>query len=206
MVLAWIENASNPVEVLPTERAIADEVLLAVQVTTRSPMGALIYETGGLRIDHGWLTILGAGNQTFSASLLTWNTPSSSPLFEPPPGMLIVAYDAVGGFFAINGTAFPDKPGRVYYLAPDTLAWELVTESYSSFLLWALTGDLALFYAAFRWPGWEHEVAPLAANRGVSIYPPLWAQGGPVGERSRRPVPMQELWGLNTGGWQIEAP
>jgi len=35
--------------------------LVAVQVTTRSPMGAIIYETGGILVDHGWIRILGSG-------------------------------------------------------------------------------------------------------------------------------------------------
>lgn len=49
-VQEWIAVATNAVEVLPVNEAHRDSALLAVQVTTRSPMGALVYETGGLLI------------------------------------------------------------------------------------------------------------------------------------------------------------
>jgi hypothetical protein len=31
-------------------------------------------------------------------------------------------------------------------------------------------------------------------------YPPLWAKEPPVKERSRRPVPVAELWGMRFDG------
>ena len=39
-VQEWIAGATNPVEVLPVDRANRDSALLAIQVTTRSPMAA----------------------------------------------------------------------------------------------------------------------------------------------------------------------
>ena len=45
-------------------------------------------------------------------------------------------------------------------------------------------------YAELRWPGWEREVAALAPDRGFSIYPPLIAQGPPIGERTRGDAPI----------------
>jgi hypothetical protein len=61
LVQKWISEATNPVEVLPTG-PVRSEALLATQVTTRSPMGAIIYETGGLLVDHGWVRVLGSGH------------------------------------------------------------------------------------------------------------------------------------------------
>ncbi len=102
----------------------------------------------------------------------------------------------MGGFFALNGGAFPGVTGPTHYLAPDTLGWEDLGMSYSQLLYWAATGDLAGFYENARWPGWQGEVRALSGDRGMPIYPPLWAEGGPVSERSWRPVPMIELWGV----------
>lgn len=62
MMQDWIKNAKNKVEVLPKSQAAADQALLETQVTTRSPMGAIIHETGGLLIDDGWIRILGSGS------------------------------------------------------------------------------------------------------------------------------------------------
>src|SRR5258705_10207720 len=60
LVQQWITDAKNMVEILPAPPNAADE-LEASQVTLRSPMGAMVYHTGGLLIDHGWLRILGGG-------------------------------------------------------------------------------------------------------------------------------------------------
>ena len=62
-VQEWIAGAKNPVEGLPANDGDREAALLAVQVTTRSPMGAIVYESGGLLIDHGWLRILGCGHE-----------------------------------------------------------------------------------------------------------------------------------------------
>jgi len=47
----WLRAAKNHVQVLPKTPARADSTLLAAQVTTRSPLGAIIYETGGVLVD-----------------------------------------------------------------------------------------------------------------------------------------------------------
>jgi len=59
--LGWIKEAKNQVRILPKVPARADSALLAAQVTTRSPIGTIIYETGGILVDNGWLRILGSG-------------------------------------------------------------------------------------------------------------------------------------------------
>ena len=41
----------------------AEFALYKTQVTTRSPMGAIIYETMNILIDNGWIRILGSGNE-----------------------------------------------------------------------------------------------------------------------------------------------
>ena len=48
-----------------------------------------------------------------------------------------------------------------------------------------------------RWPGWERDAARLSGDQGIAIYPFLWAKGEPVAGRSRRTVPMRELWALH---------
>jgi hypothetical protein len=49
-----------------------------------------------------------------------------------------------------------------------------------------------------RWPGWEKDVFTLNDDQGISIFPFLCTEKGlPVAERSRRAVPMIELWNLH---------
>ena len=64
----WVAEATNPVEVLPPpEGAIREKALVDSQVTTRSSMGAIIYETGGILVDHGWLRFLGGWASSFTS-------------------------------------------------------------------------------------------------------------------------------------------
>lgn len=53
LVQECMKAAKNEVQVLPRNPSQAEAVLLAAQVTTRSPMGAVICETGGILIDSG---------------------------------------------------------------------------------------------------------------------------------------------------------
>jgi hypothetical protein len=185
------------VEVVPTERQAGERALLALQVTSRSPMGAVALESGGLLIDHGWLRLLGAGSARMTGSLLTWNG-LAGPGPEPPlAGALLVAHDALGGFFALNGDPASGRAGKLSYFPPDALRWEDLDLGYSDFLAWSTTDRLGQFYASLRWPGWERDTAALSPDQGFSVYPFLWAEGPPIEERSRRAVPMTELWGLH---------
>ena len=188
MVQELISAATNHVEVLPPDQNTRGEALVQTQVTTRSPMGAVIYETGGILVDHQWLRILGSGHPRLPRSLPAWNNTTQ------PSGLLLVADDILGGFFAINGGAFPTAPGSMARLAPNTLRWEDLEMGYSDFLAWCLEGDVAKFYEEQRWPGWKSEVAGLGGDEGFMVYPSLSAEGPRIAERTRSVVPIDELY------------
>lgn len=198
-VKEWIAQATNTVEVLPVNAANRDSALLAVQVTTRSPMGAIVYETGGLCIDHNWLRILGSGHPRLPRSLASWNEGRTMFGDGKPPGHLLVADDVLGGFFAINGGSLGPEQGAVFYFPPDTLEWECLDLSYSQFIVWCLQGDVAGYYESMRWPGWEQEVSTLGGDQAISVYPFLSAKGPPIAERHRGVVPIAEMFGLHMG-------
>jgi len=196
LVQSWLAEATNDVRVLPADRERAERTLYELQVTSRSPLGAVALETGGIVVDRGWLRILGSGSDELRASLATWNRLTErEPEIEPLQGALLVAFDAVGGFFAGNGGAFEGEVGNVFYCSPDTLEWDDLECGYSEFLQFAFTGDLALFYEGLRWNGWEAEVAGASHDEGFALYPPPFTkEGKPVDDASRSPVPMHELW------------
>src|ERR1044071_7443416 len=56
----WSRPSPHRVTVLPRQDATARACLEALQATTRSPLGAIAHETGGMLIDHGWLRLLGS--------------------------------------------------------------------------------------------------------------------------------------------------
>ncbi|TGD78041.1 DUF2625 domain-containing protein [Hymenobacter wooponensis] len=189
LVNQWMREAKNKVQVLPKIPARADSALLAAQVTTRSPMGAVIYETGGILVDDGWLRILGSGSPKMNRSLMSWNQ-------DKPAGMLLVADDVLGGFYAINGGAFGQETlGKIFYFAPDNLRWEATNKTYSEFLVFCFSGDLKGYYRNLRWKGWEQEVSALTGTQGLACYPFLFTKEGKnVGKDKRGTVPIQELW------------
>jgi len=62
LVQAWVAEATNSVEILPPpDGGTRERALLAAQVATHSPMGAIIYESSGVLVDDGWSRLLGAG-------------------------------------------------------------------------------------------------------------------------------------------------
>jgi len=107
---------------------------------------------------------------------------------------LLVAYDAIGGFFAINGGRWPDQPGGIRYLAPDTHDWSSLDTGYSGLVEWAMSERLDDFYEGLRWPGWEGEVTAIGPDAVLSIWPPLGFEKDPIADRDRRAVPAREMW------------
>lgn len=189
LVRSWIASAKNMVQVLPKSAGRADSAILAVQVTTRSPMGAVVYETGGILVDNGWLRILGCGSPALNRNLMGWNK-------DKQKGLLLVADDVLGGFFALNGGAFGQATlGKIYYLSPGNLEWEPLDKSYSDFLIFCFSGNLNKFYDKMRWKDWQQEVAGIGGSQGITCYPFLFTkEGRNINKTLRKAVPIQELW------------
>lgn len=184
---------SQRVTILPREPAAARSCLERLQVTTRSTLGALAHETGGLLVDHGWLRVFGCGHERLRRALGGWNETLGIPLSD----FMIVADDVVGGVFAINGGALGPQPGSVFYFAPDQLAWEDTQLGHSAFVQWTFEGDLDAFYENLRWPGWQAEVERIDGDQALSLYPPPWtSEGKDLSRVSRRAVSVREVWSL----------
>src|SRR5690348_16806462 len=109
--------AGSGVEVRLARPDDGHRTLAALGVTTGSALGAFALHTEMTFIAHGWLRLLGAGGPNTACSLRGL-TDEKLPL-DLATG-LVVAFDVVGGFYAINGGGLPGEPGEVCYLAPDT--------------------------------------------------------------------------------------
>ncbi|WP_291586052.1 DUF2625 domain-containing protein [Comamonas sp. UBA7528] len=192
LIAAWAQDAELPVELLPPSAA-CDAVLLALQVTTRSPLGAMAHGTGGVLVDGGWLRLLGSGHPRLPRDLAAWNQPRGD-------GFFLIGDDAVGGFFAINGGALGADRGGIYYLAPDTQAWEALEMGHTAFMQWAFSSRLRDFYRDLRWESWQADVAALDADSCMSFYPFLFTAQGSVHTSARRPVPVAEHYAFMCQG------
>jgi hypothetical protein len=196
VVREWIRKTKTHVEVLNVDRTAGEKALLALQVTSRSPMGAIALETGGLLIDHGWVRVLGGGNARLPRPVQVWNRLDGNNTKLRLPGAMLVGDDVLGGFFALNGNGLKGAQGHVFYYSPQTLEWEDIAGSYSEWLTGMMMGNLDLFYKGMRWPGWQREVETVSGDRAFSVYPFLFASGPEISARSRKAVPIEELWGL----------
>jgi hypothetical protein len=194
----WIDSAKNKVEILAVDTAKAKDALYKTQVTTRSPMGAIVYMTGGLLIDDGWIRILGSGNEKLDRTLPGWNKGKSFTEFGEPPAFLLIADDVLGGFFMLNGGSLGKDLGKVYYFSPDNLKYEPLGLTYTEFLEFCFNNDLNKFYKGYRWPNWKEDVSKLGADKVYNFYPPLWSkEGKDLNKNVRAAVPVEEQYIFN---------
>lgn len=182
-------DAEVPCELLPPgpER---ENALLYLQVTTHSTLGALAYDTGGILVDNGWLRWLGSGHEKLPRTINDWNSTRTDGAFY------LVGDDAAGGFFAINGGAFGEDLGSVYYWSPDDLEWESLNAGHTDVVAAFFTSYLEEFYKDLRWSTWREDVQDLSSDRGYSFYPFLWTREGSLEGSQRSTVPVSELWDL----------
>lgn len=188
LIKELLESAENNWELLPPSDQ-NETVLESMQVTTRSPMGAMVYDTGGLFIDNGWLRFIGSGHPKLSRNLASWNEGRTNEF-------CLVADDAVGGFFAINGGGLGDDLGMIYYWAPDSDEWEALEIGYTDFLQWTLSAQLTDFYQALRWDNWQTDIAGLSGDECFSFYPFLWTEQGTIEGSTRKVLSIREVFDL----------
>jgi hypothetical protein len=183
LVQKWIDSAKNKVEVLPVDSARAKEALYNTQISTYSTLGAVIYNTGGIMVDNGWIRILGSASGRLNRSIPEWNK-----------GKTIT----VGGFFAINYGAFGSDLKNVYYLAPNSLNWEPLNVGYGEFMLFCFDSDLDVFYKGLRWASWSQFIGNLDGSKSYSFRPYLWSeQGTDIDKATRKLVTTEELFKFN---------
>lgn len=183
LLRGWAEQAADGSAALrPPVDPLRAETLVALQVTSRSVLGAVAYETGGVTAADGLVRLFGSGPDR---SLLGVARTVGCPLDGDRPDIIVVGDDALGGLFALNGGRFgPSEPGGVFHLPADDTVWIPLGSGYADFVHWCLTGDLAELYgplaefdafAARPRPGFDETYA---------FYPFLWTQEA----RDQRPT------------------
>lgn len=197
-VKQWIDSAKNKVEVLPGDVLKCKEALYKSQVTTRSIMGAIVYSTGGILIDDGWIRIFGSGSTKMQRTLPDWNKGKAFKEFGDRPAFFLVADDAIGGVFAINYGSFGSDVENIYYFSPGSLQWEGLGINYEDFVQFCFNGDLEKFYSGIRWTSWRKDIQSIKADEVFHIVPPLWSVEGKNPENSvRKGVPADEEYIYN---------
>ncbi|MGR6317370.1 DUF2625 family protein [Micromonospora soli] len=182
-VAAAVAGSPYPVEVLPAEPARASACLATLEITTRSWLGAVVANTGGLLVDHGWLRVLGSGHDTLPDVATE----------SDPAGLVVIGYDVMGGQF-VWAQSGPGARPTVHYFGPDDLGWLDLEQGYADWLHAVLAGSLTRFYETLRWPGWQAEVGALALDQGLSAWPPPFTkEGKDLSVVSRKAIPLAQL-------------
>lgn len=209
----WINESNRPIVKLPIcTREKAEEALYSTQVTTRSLLGTVIYHTGGLLIDNGWIRVFGGGFQYKNdvlPSIKEWNLTKTITIEGQLIGCYIVAIDVLGGYYCINNRSLGYDEGNIYYFAPNTLKFEALEITYSELLYFFLTGNLDQFYLGFRWKTWKTDTKALPLDQVFHCTPFLWTNEGKQIEHVLKvPVQAEEEYALtyelSTGLKKIE--
>lgn len=201
----WMEDPDgNGAILLPPEEPTRTDTLLGLQVTTRSMLGAVAYETGGVSAAEGLVRLLGSGA---SRSLLRAAALVGRPLDGNYPDVIVVGDDVLGGLFALNGGRFcTDRQGEVFHLAADDTAWVSLGVGYADFVAWCLTGDLGQLYSPLADLN-AYKARPRPAfDETYSFYPFLWTKEAKESPPNVRVVSAEEslrlrleLFGFNVG-------
>jgi hypothetical protein len=158
--------------------------LAALGFTTKSWLGALVSNAGGVLVDHGWVRVLASGHDRL---------PDIVTQFDTEARVLTVGYDVMGGQFAWLQTE-PDARPTMHYFSPDELRWVDLEQGYAEWLHMMLDGSATRFYDTLRWPGWQTDVAALALDQGFNVWPPPFTmEGKDLSTVSRRVTPLAEL-------------
>jgi len=124
-----------------------------------------------------------------------WNHGKAFKKFGEGTSFLLIADDAIGGFFLLNNGAFGNDLGKIYYFAPDNLEYEPLDLTYTDFLLFCFNGNLDEFYDGRRWTNWRADVAALPGDKAFNFFPPLWTkEGKDVNKVSRKAIPVEEQY------------
>ena len=204
---AWLrielmaERAKNKVEILLPDSARASTALLQSQFSTKTNLGSIIYYSGGILVDGGWIRILGSGSKKLARSVPDWNAGKISVMRNNEMFYLLIADDVMGGLFAIKASSVEEleSVGQVFYFGPNSLSWQNTGLSYGGFVSFCFNGNLKEFYEDFRWKGWQEEVSLIDANSVISCYPLLWTREGLQLKANRKQLAIQTQWNLYQG-------
>lgn len=191
LVKEWAQGEdANAATILPRDETVAGTTLERLQVTTRSILGAVVFETGGIAVANGLVRLLGSG---FVRSLLAENRALGLFGEGAQDDWMLVADDAFGGIYALNAGRFGAQgQGEVFHLPADDTAWTPLEVGYSDFVAFALTGDLDMLYE----PLFENEALanlPLPPfGEVLSFVPFLWTEEARERTPSSRPISATE--------------
>ncbi|MEU7476465.1 DUF2625 family protein [Lentzea sp. NPDC042327] len=186
--------------------------LRRLRLSAESRLGAIVLNTGGILLHESWVRVYGGSGggpegMPGIAEVNGVHRPAAPDGFHRPAEVdrrpaagLVVAHDALGGVFVLNGPeprshGRPGRPDDVIYFSPATLAWQTTGLDHDRWLDWLVNGGAAGHYREVLWPTWRDDTAGLGPRQGMSVHPAPWSAEAEDGFTPpvRRPAPLQEV-------------
>lgn len=181
---------AHPTMFLERDPDLAERTLLHIGVSTRSILGAIVFETGGVSVAGGLIRLWGSGRKR---SLLGANQAAATAAGRELPDTLLFGDDAFGGLFALNGGCFGAKArGEVFHLPADDQCWGSLDIGHSDFVAWCLGGDLDLLYGANTYAGRMGRNSKPAFDHVLAAFPFAWTPEGQADDISIRQIDADE--------------
>lgn len=188
------ENSKNKNVILPAKLKQAQAALSALPSAISPNLAAVVSHSGGITIDDEWIRILGSGHEQLKRSVPEWNKNKTGK-----NEFLLVADDALGGFFALNYGKLGTDTGKIYYFSPKKTAFIPLNKDYKDFLEFCFNGDLTQFYAGMRWKSWRTDVKNLGTDNAYVFLPFLWRNPNiNIEKRIRQVVSVEEKYMLSS--------
>lgn len=194
-----IRTAKQKVTVLKCQYEQSYNVLYGLQITTHSIMGSIAYYTGGIIINDGMVRILGAGNNLLKRNLLDWNVGQNKILSfsnSRCKHALLVADDIFGGFFAVDYEKNHKSFGKIIYMPPESLDWDMLDINYPELINWFFTGDVKLYYKELCWDGFLNELRSVSYDEAYCFSPYLWKVEEDNSPRVKEVLPIEKIWNI----------
>lgn len=196
-ILGWIGGQSDrEVDLLEGSGERSAHILESLSADSKSYFGAFVECCGGMVINKGIIRVFGAPSSEKYRDILSWNETCGTGLNK---GLLLVADDVFGNFYAINLGFMQDVAiGNMCALYADETSWSGLDSTFAEFLSWLVTGDLGIVFDDFPVSTDEIFADGAIENRVFSFYPPLYTKEGTVKSSARRLVPAREEYLLRT--------
>lgn len=193
-ILCVIHNSHRKMQIYEETENVSHSELLALDIDSKSALGAIVSHTSGICIDN-WIRVIGQNSaERKGITFYNEHNKEDSAFME---GMLVIAQDIVGGIFAINKAKYNNGKNKIWYFAPDTLMWECMDVNYFEFFEWLVQGDIDKFYSNMRWNTWRTECQTVDFDKVILIYPFLWSKECDLRSATKKCVPYEELKGIN---------
>jgi hypothetical protein len=164
-----------------------------IMCQSHTTLGQVLENSAGIIVNQ-YLRILGRSSEYLQTDIELFNSKLEDVL---PPDKWIVATDAWGGLFAIENAGVLEDREELFYFAPDSLLWERFDLGYADFIVWSASDRIKEFYEEFMWQGFEEFISNIEADKGIHIYPYLWAKECSIQTANKAIISLDELVKVN---------